>query len=74
MGEICYICLSDDIYYGGDLPFVCDRCNEYYCHDCAYSFTLHFQYYGMLCYHCSDQSRIKPLNIRDYKIDYILKK
>lgn len=71
---ICHICLSDDVYYDGNEPLICDKCDEYYCHDCSYTFSIHFEYYGMMCYHCSDQRRLKPLNKRDMRINYILRK
>jgi hypothetical protein len=71
MSELrCYICFNIT-----DEDFLCDRCEEYYCEDCSYTFTLHYQYEGSLCYWCSDQERKKPLDksdIRDRKIKFIL--
>lgn len=67
----CHICYSTNI----DEDFVCDRCNQYYCDDCSYTFSIHFQYEGSLCYECSDQRRRKPLTkdmIRDNKLMMIL--
>ena len=71
--KICYICLSTDIVEDVE-PIPCDRCDQYYCYDCSYTFSIHYQYEGNSCYICADQSRRKPLNKRDYKIDYILRK
>lgn len=75
MDNICHICLSDNIIDDGDgTPLTCDKCGEFYCEECSYTFSIHFQYQGSLCYHCANQSRRAPLNKRDYKIDYILRK
>ena len=75
MIKICYICLSDVILDDGDgNPITCDKCQQFYCEDCSYTFSLYFQYQGSMCYQCADQSRREPLNRRDYKIDYILRK
>jgi hypothetical protein len=66
----CHICYSLDI----DEDFICDRCEEYYCEDCSYTFTIHYQYEGSLCYYCSDQKRRKPLTKelkRHLKIKYL---
>lgn len=66
----CYIC-----YQKTDEDFLCDRCEQYYCEDCSYIFTIHYQHQGSRCYSCADQSRLKPLlesNIRDNKINLIL--
>jgi hypothetical protein len=74
MGEkVCYICLSEDIFIDDDEPLICDMCDEYFCYDCSYTFSLHYQHQGSRCYQCADQRRRKPLNRRDYKIDYILR-
>ena len=72
--KLCHICLSDNIFYEENEPLICDMCDEYYCEDCSYTFTIHYQHEGMRCYQCADQSRRKPLNKRDSKIDYILRK
>ena len=69
--QICHICYSKDIICD-DEPMICDRCDEYYCYDCSYAFTLHFEYYGSMCYHCSNQNRKVPLNRREAKINYLL--
>lgn len=66
----CHICFGKT-----DEDFLCDRCEEYYCEDCSYTFTLHYQYEGSLCYWCSDQKRKKPLvnsEVREKKLTYIL--
>jgi hypothetical protein len=74
MGEkVCHICLSNDIFYDEDTPLICDTCDEYYCYDCSYTFTLQYQFEGMRCYWCSDQKRLKPLDKRDCRISYILR-
>lgn len=66
--------MSEDIFYEDNQPLICDICDEYYCYDCSYTYTIHYQHEGMRCYHCAGQSRRVPLNKRDYKIDYILRK
>lgn len=66
----CHICFGKTYE-----DFLCDRCEEYYCEDCSYTFTLHYQYEGSLCYWCSDQKRKKPLfksEVREKKLTYIL--
>jgi hypothetical protein len=68
--EHCHICYSIDETY------TCESCDELYCLDCSYTYTIHYQYEGNLCYRCSEQKRIKPLSkeiIRDNKIEIILK-
>ena len=63
----CHICYSPVV----EEDMVCDRCEEIYCHDCSYTFLLHYQYEGSLCFWCSDQDRRKPLtknDIRENKI------
>lgn len=72
--KICHICFSDDIFYEENEPLICDRCEEYYCYDCSYTYSIHYQHEGMRCYQCADQRRRKPINKRDFKINYILKK
>lgn len=70
--KYCHICYS----LNTDDDFICDRCDQYYCEDCSYTFTLHYQLEGNRCYWCSDQKRKKPLTgelKRDLKIDFILK-
>lgn len=65
----CYICFNET-----DEEFVCDRCGNYYCEECSYTFTIHYQYEGGLCYWCSDQKRKKPLiksEVRERKLKYI---
>lgn len=70
--KICHICLSDDVFIDEKTLLICDTCDEYYCYDCSYTFTLHYQFEGMRCYQCSGQKRIKPLDKRESKINYIL--
>lgn len=72
--KVCYICLSGDIFYDDGEAFICDTCDEYYCEDCSYTFTIHYQHEGMRCYICSGQKRRTPLCKRNSKIDYILRK
>jgi len=63
----CHICCSPDV----EEDMACDRCEEIYCHDCSYTFSLHYQYEGSLCFWCSDQKRRNPLtknDIRENKI------
>lgn len=66
--SICFIFPVDD-------NMICDLCDEHYCEDCSYTFTLHYQYQGSRCYQCSGQNRIKKLNkedIRQNKIELTL--
>lgn len=63
----CHICYSPDV----EEDMVCERCEEIYCEECAYTFSLHYQHEGCLCFWCSGQSRIRPLGpneIRENKI------
>lgn len=55
--------------------WICDTCERYYCEDCLYSFTIHYQFQGSRCYQCADQSRRTSLipDLRDNSIRYILK-
>ena len=69
MKYFCYICFQQI-----EENFVCDRCDEHYCEDCSYTFSLHYQHQGARCYSCADQSRRKPLTkqmIRDNKLNAI---
>jgi hypothetical protein len=58
----CYIC-----YEFEDELFICDRCDNWYCYECSYSYTYHNPYEGNLCYLCSDQSRRKALTDNDIR-------
>lgn len=72
MKKYCYICYSDNT----DDDFICDSCNEYYCEDCSYTFSIHYQHQGSRCYSCANQSRRKKLEksiIRENKLKTILK-
>lgn len=68
----CHICYSINV----DDDFICDKCDNYYCENCSYTYTIHFQYEGALCYFCSDQERKRkrPLkeDIRNNKIDLLI--
>lgn len=64
----CHICYSFRI----DTDFICDTCDNFYCEDCSYTFSLHYQFQGSRCYQCADQYRREPLNKRDVKINFIL--
>jgi len=67
----CHICYSLNIFE----DIVCDTCEGYYCEDCSYTFTIHYQHEGNRCFWCSDQNRLKPLTkemIRDNKFKIIL--
>jgi hypothetical protein len=57
MNKFCYICYTLNI----DEDFICDTCDNYYCEDCSYTFSLHYQHQGSRCYSCADQSRLNPL-------------
>lgn len=66
----CHICYTTE-----DELFTCDECDELYCLDCSYIYTIHFQYEGSLCYYCSDQKRLTKLtksDIRENKLKLIL--
>lgn len=66
----CHICFGIT-----DEDFLCDRCEEYYCEKCSYTFSLHYQHQGARCYHCADQDRRTKLTkeeIRDNKLKLIL--
>lgn len=63
----CEICFSLT-----EPEWICDTCERYYCEDCSYSFTIHYQFQGGRCYQCADQSRRTPLNNRDIRINQIL--
>jgi hypothetical protein len=55
--KVCHICLSDDIFISENEPLICDRCEQYYCYDCSYTYTIHYQYEGLQCYHSSRSSK-----------------
>lgn len=57
-----------------DTEWICDRCERYFCEDCSYIFSLHYQHEGNRCYQCSDQTRRRPLipDLRENSIKYIL--
>jgi hypothetical protein len=66
----CHICYSTSV----EEDCVCDTCDEYYCSECSYTFTLHYQHEGARCHWCADQSRRKPLTkemIRENKLKLI---
>lgn len=68
--EYCYICFDQT-----EEEMVCDTCEEHYCEDCSYIFSLHYQFQGSRCYMCADQSREYPLDkakIRERKINLML--
>jgi hypothetical protein len=68
----CYICYTTVL--GPDI-MVCDTCDEIYCEDCSYTFSLHYQHQGARCHWCSDQRRLKPLTkemLRDNKLKLLL--
>lgn len=67
----CYICYSSNVE--PDI-MVCDMCNEVYCDDCSYTFSLHYQHQGSRCYRCSDQSRRSKLDKRDVAINKVFLK
>jgi len=72
--KVCHICLSVDVFIDSENILTCDTCDEYYCYDCSYTYTVHYQYEGMKCYWCSEQKRLKPLDKRDSKLNYLLRK
>jgi len=67
--KYCYICYSQT-----DPEFICDRCDEHYCEDCSYTFSLHYQFQGSRCYRCADQDRREKLDMRDVRINQIFMK
>lgn len=67
--RFCYIC-----YDSTEGEMICDICDQFYCHECSYSFTLFYQHEGSRCHYCSDQSRKSKLTkdkLRNNKIDYL---
>lgn len=67
----CKICYNNTEDF-----MLCDICNEHYCEECSYTYTLHYQFQGSRCYICSDQRRrseIKKSEIRKNKIKLYLK-
>lgn len=67
MAKFCHICFTKNI----DEDIICDICDNYYCEDCSYTYSPHYQYQGSRCYLCADQNRLKPLNkftIRNNKL------
>jgi hypothetical protein len=54
----CSICYSTNT----DEDMVCESCDEYYCEDCSYTFSIHYQFQGAKCYVCADQRRRTPLS------------
>jgi len=69
--KYCHICYKNNI----DEDFICDTCDNYYCEDCSYTFTIHYQFQGSRCYCCSDQKRLKLLTkemIRDNKLKLLI--
>jgi hypothetical protein len=64
----CHICYSTNV----DEDFICDKCDQYYCEDCSYTFSLHYQHEGARCYWCSDQNRKKPLTKQEIRHNKLL--
>lgn len=64
----CYICSTLNV----EDFMICDMCNNHYCEECSYTFSLHYQYQGSRCFECADQNRRDPLSIRERKINMIL--
>lgn len=67
----CYICYSSPV----DEDFVCDRCENHYCEDCSYTYSLHYQFQGSRCHWCSDQPRLIKLTqamVRSNKIKLLI--
>lgn len=64
----CYLC-----YARTEEDFCCDTCDQYYCEDCSYHFTLHYQFQGARCHHCADQyhRKVTKEEIRDNKLKLI---
>lgn len=68
----CHICYTTNVE--SDI-MVCDICDEVYCEDCSYTFSIHYQHQGARCFWCSEQRRLKPLSkeiIRDNKLKLFL--
>lgn len=67
----CYICYSTRV----EADWICDRCEEIYCEECSYIFSLHYQHQGNRCHQCAGQYRnnhISKAEIRDNKLKLIL--
>ena len=68
--SICYVMNVDE-------DFICDTCEGYYCDECSYTFSLHYQFQGSRCYLCADQRRRKHLSLlekRENKFNLLLYK
>lgn len=65
----CHICYTMNVE--PDI-MVCDMCEEIYCEECSYTFSLHYQHQGARCYWCSDQNRRTPLSKREININKLL--
>lgn len=64
----CHICYSET-----SEELICDKCEKYYCEECSYTFTIHYQYEGSQCYYCSDQRRKNPVNMIQLRRENLVK-
>lgn len=55
-------CFCSICYRQTEPEFLCDMCDYYYCEDCSYQFTLHYQFQGTRCYRCAEQRRLSTLD------------
>jgi hypothetical protein len=74
--SICYSKILDsEISSESTEEFTCDLCDSFFCQDCSYFFTIHYQFQGSRCYSCADQwirQKLDPIEKRDNKITYCL--
>lgn len=59
MTKYCWLCYTFPLDPEPEL--ICDRCDQWYCEECSYTFSLHYQHQGCRCYWCADQSRLNAL-------------
>ncbi len=55
---ICYVIFYKDVL---EEEILCDKCDNYHCEECSYTFSIHYQHQGSRCYLCADQRRRKIL-------------
>ena len=71
MSRYCYEC-----YRLTDPEFLCDTCDSYYCDECSYQYSPHYQFEGARCYRCANQYPLyrgdSIKDKRDLKIERII--
>jgi hypothetical protein len=64
----CHHCYTTNV----DKDSICDRCDEHYCWDCSYTFSIHYQHEGARCYYCADQARRTKLTKQEIRENKLL--